>query len=92
MDQSPKNGPCIMCMYRVHYVLITQHRDQLKGGMMGEVKVNKARKQLAIWVTTDDILNRLAKMADMSKSQIVHLAITKFAEEYLDDEEDPTNE
>lgn len=57
------------------------------------MKVNKARKQLSIWLTTDEILTQLSDAAEASKAEIVHIAITEMAKKYMEqDLEEEGNE
>jgi hypothetical protein len=54
------------------------------------MKVNKARKQLSIWLTTDEILTQLSDAAEASKAEIVHIAITEMAKKYMEQDLEET--
>jgi hypothetical protein len=49
--------------------------------------VNKARKQIAVWVTTNDLVDQLARSLMMSKAEIVHMAVVDMAKQHIDEEE-----
>lgn len=55
---------------------------------MSESEIDKARKQLSIWVTTNDLVDRLARLMRLSKAEIVHMAVAEMAEKYLRKEDD----
>lgn len=44
--------------------------------MDGE-SIDKARKQMAIWVTTDDMVTRLSRLAETSKTEMLHIAVVE---------------
>lgn len=50
--------------------------------------VNKARHQCGVWVSTDEIIVRLSRQLDMSKTEVIHLAVVEMERFYAKLEED----
>ena len=60
---------------------------------MSKSVIDKARKQLSIWVTTDTLINKMSRQEELPKVEIVHLAIAEMAKRLLPAcEQEPNDE
>jgi len=61
------------CILQISNVCIPYTEGKMEKGW----QVDKSRRQLAIWVTTDDMLRKLSEHLGRSKVEVVHLAVVE---------------
>lgn len=50
--------------------------------------INKSRYQCALWASTHEVITRLSKRLDMSKSEVMHLALVEMEKFYTSRDEE----
>lgn len=55
---------------------------------MEQQRINKARKPIGLWLTTDEIVTRLSERMGIAKTEIIHMAVVEMAKQHLKDEEE----